>query len=149
MWPRRTSGAALIVLALTACRPLLTAESPAPPGRAARLDEVTDFWGLDHYRLEMSSGVALALSCERGGPCEHLRVSSEDPAIAEIWQAALATLHPSGVANQASMAAAVVIGKAPGRTRLHVRSDHDHGGRWIDVSVVAVSPAGRSPSAPP
>ncbi len=137
-------AALLALVALAACKPVLTAESPSPPGRSARLEEVHDFWGLDHYRAELSQGVALAFSCYGGGPCEHMKVTSDDPSIAEVRLASLGTLQRSGMFNNATMAASVVVGKKPGTTRLHVRSDDDHGGRWIDVTVVAPpAPANR------
>ena len=49
-------GAAVTALAAcaTGCLPTLAAESAAPPGRAARLDEDVTFWGTKHYRLELS-----------------------------------------------------------------------------------------------
>src|SRR5688572_32861196 len=85
-----------MLIALAACNPYLTQQSVAPPGRAARLDEVTGFWGtVKHYRLEISEGVALALTCNKGAPCERVNVVSEDPAIAEVRPASLAKLESS------------------------------------------------------
>jgi len=49
------------------CNPILLAESPAPPGRSARLDPVEGFWAVKSYRLELSQGAAkFAVSCSRG-----------------------------------------------------------------------------------
>ncbi len=134
---------ALVLGSLAACAPTLTAQSPAPPGRSARLDEVDGFWGVKSYRLELSEGVALAVSCYRGGPCAKLDVISDDPRIAEVHAASLGTLQPSGLAGQATTAAVVIVGKAPGTTKLHVRSEA--GSREIAVTIVA--PPSPSPPA--
>lgn len=131
------------LIAVAGCHPTLAAESTAPPGRSARLDEVTHwFWGVTGYRLELSQGVALAVSCNHGGPCEKLVATSDNPAVAEVHPASLAALRPAGyLGNQQSSAAVVVVGKAPGATTIHVRSGDR--GRDIHVTVVAL------PSAPP
>lgn len=123
---------------LAACNPTLTQQSVAPPGRAARLDRVDGFWGLKHYRLEISEGVALALTCNRGGPCEKTNVISEDPAIAEVRTASLAALERFGFDQNAPSSAFVVVGKAPGTTKLHVRAKE--GKRDVIVTVVAPPP---------
>ena len=127
----------LAALGLAACNPYLTQQSVAPPGRSARLDEVNGFWGLKRYRLEVSEGVALALTCYKGGPCEKLKVISDDPAIAEVRTASLAQLEGSlySTANQQPAAAFVVIGKAPGTTRVHVTAKE--GTRDVVVTVIA------------
>jgi len=132
-------AAAAACLALAAgCNPVLVAQSAAPPGRSARLDEVTGFWGLKSYRMELSQGVALALTCVRGGPCEKLSVVSDDPSIAEVRRASLAALEPSGIYNQATSAALVVVGKAPGTTRIRVSAKEGH----RDIAVTVVPPPG-------
>ncbi len=134
------AAAIALIAALAACNPALTAQSLAPPGRAARLDEVTNFWGVvKSYRMELSQGVALAVSCYYGGPCEHVKVTSEDPAIAEVRPASLGVLQPSGMFNAATASAIVVVGRAPGKTRLHLTAKE--GERWIAVTVVAPPPA--------
>lgn len=126
----------MLIASLAACAPSLTAQSVAPPGRTARLDEVTGFWGtIKSYRLELSQGVALAFTCSRGGPCEHIRVTSDDPRIAEIRTASLGVLERSGLANQATSAAAIVVGKTAGTTRVRVHADE--GDREIAVTIVA------------
>ncbi|HTM22775.1 MAG TPA: hypothetical protein VL172_19765 [Kofleriaceae bacterium] len=133
---RPLAPAALALLALAACNPTLSAESTAPPGRTARLDEVHGFWGqIKSYRLELSQGVALAVTCHRGGPCERLSVTSDDPAIADARPAALGTLEPNGNAGRATASAFVIIGHAAGTTHLHLRSGA--GSRTIAVTVVA------------
>jgi hypothetical protein len=138
---RRTAAlaAAAACLALAAaCNPVLVAQSAAPPGRSARLDEVTGFWGVKGYRMELSQGVALALTCYQGGPCEKMSVVSDQPAIAEVRRASLGTLERSGIYNQATAAAVVVIGKSPGTTRIRVRSKRGH----RDIAVTVVPPPG-------
>lgn len=135
--------ATLIVLAFAlagACNPTLSAQSVAPPGRAARLDTIDGFWGIKGYTLSLSKGVAIAVTCNHGGPCAKLRVTSDDPAIAEVHDASLGVLQPShgGVYapdNQATAAAFVVVGKAPGTTKVRVRTSD--GGRTINVTIVS------------
>jgi hypothetical protein len=129
--------ALVLALALAACNPYLTQQSVAPPGRSARLDEVNGFWGLQRYRLEVSKGVALALTCYRAGPCEKLRVTSDNPAIAEVRPASLAQLHAIGYSgtHQQPASAFVVVGKAPGSTRIRVSANE--GDRDLVVTVVA------------
>jgi hypothetical protein len=126
----------IAALALAACNPYLTQQSVAPPGRSARLDEVNGFWGLKRYRLEVSEGVALALTCYKGGPCEKMKVVSDDPNIAEVRAASLAQLTSSAYsyANQQPTTAFVVIGKAPGTTRVHVTAKE--GKRDVVVTVI-------------
>ncbi len=128
---------AFAILALAACNPILSVESPAPPGRSARMDEVRGFWGLQFYRMELSSGVALAMTCTNPSPCEHMKVVSDDPAIAEIRPASLGVLQktPDGPSAQQSSAALVVVGKAPGTTWVHVRSKD--GDRNVQVTVIS------------
>lgn len=130
---------ALLGLALAACNPYLTQTSVAPPGRSARLDSVDGFWALKYYRLEISKGVALALTCEQGGPCEHPQILSDDRSIAEVRPASLAQLQQVGLSTTQQPASAfVVIGKAPGTTKLHVRTKS--GKRDVVVTVIAPPP---------
>jgi hypothetical protein len=125
-----------VVVALSACNPYLTQQSLAPPGRAARLDEITNVWGVvKRYRMELSEGVAMAVSCYYAGPCEHLQITSRDPAIAEVRPASFGVLLPAGVFNAQSASALVVVGRAPGTTTLHVKANQ--GERDIIVTVVA------------
>jgi hypothetical protein len=128
-------AAVAAIAAVAACHPILTAESPAPPGRSARLDAVTGFWGIQSYRLELSQGVALAVSCSYGGPCEKLTAVSDDGSVAEVRAASLQTLRPAGAMNQQAAAAVVIVGKAPGTTTIRLRSKD--GGRDVQVTVVA------------
>ena len=124
----------LLLIALAACNPYLTVQSPAPPGRSARLDPVDGFWAVKSYRLELSQGVAIAMTCDRGSPCEHMQVTSDDPAIAEVRPAALGVLQESGIYGQQTSAALVIIGKAPGATIVRVRAAQ--GSRLVAVRVI-------------
>lgn len=127
----------LAALALAACNPYLMQQSVAPPGRAAHLHAVDGFWGLKYYRLEVSEGVALALTCYKGGPCEKMNVLSDNPAIAEVRPASLARLDSIGYANPDPQPASafVVVGKAPGTTRIRVSARE--GTRTVFVTVLA------------
>jgi hypothetical protein len=144
--------------AVAACHPVLSAETPAPPGRSARLDAVDGFWSVQSYRLELSQGVAVAVSCSYGGPCEKLTAASDNAAIAEVRAAALQTLRPVALStNQQPAAVVVIVGKAPGTTTIRLYS-HD-GNREIAVTVVpppgapsaslASSPAVAAATTPP
>ena len=129
----------LLLAGLTACNPSLFQASAPPPARSARLDPVTNFWGVTkRYRLELSEGVAVALRCEQGGPCEHMTVVSDNPAIAEVRLASLSQLqqNPYGGSSyqQQPLAALVVVGKAPGQTKLRVRAKG--GSRLVTVTVI-------------
>jgi hypothetical protein len=130
-----------ILVVLAGCNPYLTQQSVAPPGRQARLDEVSGFWGVKHYRLAISEGIALAVTCEKGRPCENVTVVSANPAIAEVRPASLAALEVVGVSDPTPVSAFVVIGKSPGKTRLRLRSKE--GKRDVYVSVVAPPPVPR------
>lgn len=128
----------LALVLAAGCNPTLSAQSLAPPGRAARLDAVSGFWGIKSYKLELSRGIAIAVTCTHGGPCAKLQVTSDDPAIAEVRDASFGVLQPSSGPryapdNQATAAAFVVVGKAPGTTKLHVKTSD--GGRTIAVTV--------------
>ena len=132
----------LALTALTACNPSLYQASAPPPARAARLDPVTNFWGVTkRYRLEVSEGVAVAVKCEHGGPCEKMKIVSENPAIAEVRMATLSALQQVGynMLSQQPPAAFVVVGKAPGSTKLHLTAKG--GTRVVTVTVVAAPTA--------
>ena len=131
----RALAFALAATALAACNPSLVAESLGPPGRAATLDADSGFWGVKSYRLQLSQGVAMALSCSSGGPCDQLTATSDNAAIAEVRPAALQTLQTVGLTGVRKPAAAfVVIGKSPGTTTIRLRS-HD-GDRDLRVTVI-------------
>ncbi len=127
------------IASLAACDPHLYQRSVAPPGRSARLDEVTGFWGnIKYYRLEVSEGVALAMTCNLGAPCEKLEVTSDDPTIAEVRPASLAGLENVGygtATQQLPSSAFVIVGKQPGTTRIRVSAKE--GSREVRVSVIA------------
>jgi hypothetical protein len=131
----------LALALLAGCPPALTAQSTAPPSRSARLDAITGFWGIENYRLELSKGVAIAISCSNGKPCEKMRAKADDPNIVEVREASLAQLEQQGnafaprVYERQTMSALVAIGKAPGKTTIRVRSND--GDRDIYVTVIA------------
>ena len=128
----------VLAILLAACNPTLTQQSVAPPGRSARLDRVNGFWGLKYYRLEISEGVALALTCEHEGPCRKPNIVSEDPAIAEVRPASLAALERTGWSDNTPSSAFVIVGKAPGTTKLHLVN----GKGKRDVVVTVIAPPG-------
>lgn len=143
---------AICALALAACNPYLTAQSPAPPGRSARLDEVKGFWGqVKSYRLELSRGAAIAITCRYGTPCEHIRAVSDNPAIAEVRPASLGVLEKHEWSSEAQTSSAlVVVGKMPGTTHVHVSAKE--GNRDIAVTIIGTpdpTPAVASPPAAP
>lgn len=121
---------AFAALALAACGPTLAARSAPPPGRTAAL-AAND----GHYDLDLSQGVAIAITCEHGGPCKDVVVSTEDAAIAEVKGAAFGALEqaPYGLAA-ATPAGIVIVGKHPGKTRVRVRTAK--GSRTIHVTVL-------------
>jgi len=127
----------LLLIAVAACNPYLQAESAQPPGRSARLDEVTGFWGtVKSYRLELSRGVAIAITCRMGSPCEHMRAVSDNPAIAEVRAASLGVLekHPINGENTQTSSAMVIVGKSTGTTKIRVDSKEGH--REIAVTII-------------
>lgn len=132
---------ALSLSLLAGCPPALTAQSTAPPSRAARLDAINGFWGVENYRLEISRGVAIAITCSSGKPCEKMRATSDDPSVVEVRDASLGQLEQQGnayasrVYERQTMSALVAIGKSPGKTTIRVRSAD--GDRDIYVTVVA------------
>jgi hypothetical protein len=81
--------------------------------------------------------VAIAITCDRGAPCEHMLMTSDDPAIAEVRPASLGVLQQGLYGSQTS-AALVVIGKAPGTTTVRVRANE--GSRLIAIHVIAAPP---------
>lgn len=134
---------AAIALFCSACGPTLIAQSTPPAGRVARLDPVNGFWGLKSYRLELSSGVALALACYRGAPCEHLDVTS-DSANVEVRKASIGQLERNAFTGNAQPTSGfVVIGKTPGPANLIVRGS----GKTRKVAITVVPPPQPSPPA--
>jgi hypothetical protein len=134
----------LLLVALAACNPTLTVQSPQPPGRTARVDPVDGFWGTKYYRAELSQGIAIALTCNRGAPCEHMHVVSDDPAIAEVRPASLGVLEHNVGYGEQTAAAFVVIGKTPGATTIRVTAAQ--GSRRLTVRVIP-QPAPTNPLA--
>lgn len=134
-----------ILIASGACGPTLVAQSVPPAGRVARLDPVTGFWGLQSYRLELSAGVALALQCYRGRPCEKMEVRSDSPNV-EVRLASIGALEQVGYAgapDQVPAAGFVLIGKAPGPAKITVRTQ----GKVREIAVTVVPPPSPAPPA--
>lgn len=135
MTARRLAPLIAAALALGACKPVLFAQSVAPPGRTGWFDS-------KHRHLTVSPGVAIAFACEKfGGPCKGARATSDDPSIAAVVPAHLARLEArleGGWSNATSMVPTtsflVVAGKS-GETRIHVRSSD--GDRDLTVTVLA------------
>jgi hypothetical protein len=122
----------VLVLALAGCNPTLIAYSSPPPGRTADLDPVNGFWGTKWYRMEVTSGVALAVVCYQGGPCEQMTAKSDDAKIADVRPASLGVLAQT-YDRARQLAGFVVIGKSPGKTKVHVQTKD--GSRMIEVTV--------------
>jgi len=118
---------------LAGCKPVLYALSPPPPGRSAWLDSKDS-------TLEVSQGIAIAIACEKDGPCRHATARADDPSIAEVVPAHLARLDARtepGFTPTTSMVPAtsfVLIARSAGHTVVRVRSAD--GDRDLDVTVV-------------
>ncbi|HEU0029028.1 MAG TPA: hypothetical protein VFQ53_00255 [Kofleriaceae bacterium] len=126
----------LVVLLATGCGPYLSMQSSAPPGRTARLDEVRGFWGLKGYRVELTEGIALAVSCEEGGPCEKMTIKADDPKVVDVRTASFGVLDRNAYTGAiGSSTAFVLVGKARGATNLHLKTKD--GSRVIAVTIVA------------
>ena len=129
-------GAALVPVlgVLAGCLPTLAAQTAAPPGRSARLDPVDGFWQPSSYRLELSAGIAIAVTCEHGSPCEHMKATSDNPAIVEVRPASLGVLERGWSGDAQTSAAMVVVGKSAGATTIRVHAKE--GDRVIAVTVI-------------
>ena len=128
------------LLALGACNPTLIAYSGPPPARTAQLDPIKNFWGVTKsYRLQLSSGVALAVVCYHGGPCENLAINSADGTIAEVRRASLGQLA-HGYDRSTPLSGFVVVGRSAGATKLHLKTKD--GWREIAVTVEAAPTPG-------
>ncbi len=121
---------ALVVLLAAGCGPTFTAQSAPPPGRIAALDE-----NGGHYDLDISSGVAIAISCYDNGPCKQVVISTEDESIAAVKGAAFGAIERQPyVYGTATPAGVVIIGKAPGRTKVKIKTSE--GSKTIHVTVL-------------
>ena len=127
--------AAALGAALAGCNPYLSAQSLPPPGRTGSLAPVEGAWGsIKRYELTISTGTALAINCEHGGPCQDLEARSLDTDVAQVIPATLARLDPAGYASNRPAAQFVVVGKRAGRTTIRVKARS--GTRRIVVEVV-------------
>ena len=115
-------GGLLTALALmTGCDDHFYALTVPPPTKLAELDDVD-------CEIVVSKGVALAFECTSpSGPCENARISSADEATVEVREAYVDSLdnEANGRSYSRPRSAFVVVGKAPGRTRVTVRSAND------------------------
>lgn len=122
----------IAILLCGGCGPWLYAASTPPPGAIGTLDT-------DDETAEISEGTALAFRCEDAGPCQHATATSDDPDIADVLPANLARLDPAVFSGMAAPATFVIVGKAPGHTRIRVRSSD--GGVDLSVHVIPADPA--------
>jgi hypothetical protein len=127
--------AATACAALAGCNPYLVAQSLPPPGRTGSLAPVEGAWGsIKRYELTISTGTALAINCEHGGPCQDLDARSLDTDVAQVIPASLSRLDPAGYASNRPAASFVVVGRKAGRTTIRVKARS--GSRRIVVDVV-------------
>lgn len=130
------SRAILLLALFAACGPSLYAQTAPPPGRTASLDENDG-----HYDLNLSQGVAIAISCIHDGPCKDVVVSTENEAIADVKGAAFGALEHATYGPQTyTSSGIVVIGKNPGKTKVRVKTAK--GSKTINVTVLAPPAAG-------
>jgi hypothetical protein len=128
---------------MSGCGPTLTAQSSPPPGRIAALDSNDD-----KYDLDISSGVAIAISCYDDGPCKNVVVSTEDESIAAVKGAAFGAIdksqqpypHNAVYSGTYAHSGVVIIGKKPGNTKVKIKTSD--GSRTINVTVVAPPASG-------
>jgi hypothetical protein len=122
--------ALLLVLVLAGCNPHLFAASVPPPGAVGRLHT--------KYRWsELTEGTVLAFTCEKyGSPCQRATARSEDPTIADVLPAALATLEsaPMGGVGNTPTSEFVIVGKKPGITHVRIQATQGH----VDLKVTVL-----------
>lgn len=121
------------------CGPILSAQSLPPPGRTAALQENDG-----HYDLELSQGVAIAVTCYHDGACQNVVVSTEDEHVADVKGASVgANTLGAGVAavdrptlrySTATTSGFVIIGKNPGKTKVKVKTSK--GDKTIRVNII-------------
>lgn len=132
---RMIIAALLALVPLAGCLPTLTSQSPAPPSRVARLEPIDGFWQVKNYKLEITQGVAIALTCSSSGPCRGMKLSSQNPDVVDVRAASFAKLEDSDFGKaQATPASLVVVGKSPGEARVQVVTED--GDRTIFVTVL-------------
>jgi hypothetical protein len=133
---------ALLVWA-SGCGPILSAQSLPPPGRIAAFQENDG-----HYDLELSQGVAIAISCYNDGACQDVVVATGDENIADVAGASIgANALAAGIVDggrsmrypTATTSGFVIVGKNPGKTKVKVKTSK--GGKTINVNVVAPPPS--------
>ena len=128
MW---TAIVVALIFWASACGPSLYSQSAPPPGRTAAFDDRDG-----HYDLDISQGVAIAISCDDSGPCRDVVVATEDAAIADVKGASFGNLERNAYTMRTlTPAGIVIIGKSPGKTRVKVKTKG--GDKTIHVHVLA------------
>ena len=120
----------LVALALSAtgCGPRFHAMTTPPPGRSADLTEDRRFWGGWDYDVRVTEGTVLAVGCD----CARLSVTTDDARIATIMKAHSTSKDPM-TQRDARVASFVIVGVAPGKTRVHIKGSN--GTKTIPVVV--------------
>ena len=126
---------AALVLALVGCGPTLAVHSSPPPGRIASF-AAND----DHYDVDLSQGVAIAITCHDGGPCKNVVVSTTDASIVDVKGAAFGALERDPYRGAFTPAGVVLVGKSPGRAKVKVKTSD--GSKTIHVTVLAPPASG-------
>jgi hypothetical protein len=128
--------ALICLVGATGCNPILHSASSAPVRADAELHRPL----FENDRIELSRGVALAVDCYAAwfwGPCEDMRVSTDDPSIATAHIAHLEKYrspYDGHVYEERRQRSALVLAaQTPGRTKLRITSDD--GDRTLDVVV--------------
>lgn len=121
--------ALLLALALAACGPTLSAQSGPPPGRIASFDANDD-----HYDLDLSQGVAIAIGCHHDGPCKNVVVSTTDESIVGVKGASFGALDTAYGYGTVTPAGIVLVGRAPGKAKVKVKTAK--GSKTIHVTVL-------------
>ena len=136
MW---TVIAVALLFWASGCGPVLSSQSVPPPGRIASFDSNDG-----HYDLDITQGVAIAISCDHDGPCKDVVVMTADASIADVRGASVtSTERDPHMLRMLTPASIVIVGKAPGKTRVKVKTKK--GSKTIHVHVLA-PPLASAPS---
>ena len=129
MW---TVIAVALIFWASGCGPVLSSQSAPPPGRTASFDSNDG-----HYDLDISQGVAIAISCYDDGPCKDVVIATEDESIADVRGASVTATAERDPYTYRTLtpASIVIVGKAPGKTRVKVKTKD--GSKTINVHVLA------------
>ena len=117
-------GACLVL----GCAPGLSLRTPAPPSATLKFEPLRD-------TVELTQGVAAGFEVWCAwGPCQHLRATTDAPAIAHVYPAHLGALRFDWEVHNPH--ALVLVGAGAGQTILHVAD----GSNVRDITVI-VRPA--------